>query len=206
MPVYFLTIGVSHKSPSRVLKIIAERGKMKQILLAIDGNVPSRPIFKYAADLCKHISARLCILQFIKNRKYRSLGADYAYYIHDGRNNGINNSIDNGVNNRVGTIANIETEGLDMSGQGDNHLGGISGPLKKMLKNPNCPVPYSVALSAGSPENVLSGYVDSHHDIVLAVFDPSHDHAPAFSRIKELKERLGVPLVVVDPAGMKKAH
>ena len=35
---------------------------MKQILLAIDGNDPSRPIFKYAADLCKHISARLCML------------------------------------------------------------------------------------------------------------------------------------------------
>lgn len=166
---------------------------MKQILLAIDGNVPSRPIFKYAADLCKHISARLCILQFIKNRKDRSFGADYADCV-------------NYANNMDGTIGNIELGGSDMPGQGDKGLAGISGPLKQMLKNPNCPVPYSVALSAGSPENVLSGYVDSHHDIVLAVFDPSHDHAPASSRIKELKERLGVPLVVVDPAGIKKAH
>lgn len=167
---------------------------MKQILLAIDGNVPSRPIFQYAADLCKHISARLCILQFIKNRKDQSLGADYANYI------------DSGVNNIDGTIGNIKTGGSGMPGQGDKRLAGVSGALKKMLKNPNCPVPYSVALSAGSPENVLSGYVDSHHDIVLAVFDPSHEHAPASSRIKELKERLGVPLVVVESAGIKKAH
>lgn len=156
---------------------------MKQVLLAIDGNVPSRLIFKYAADLCKHISARLCILQFIKNKKDRSFSMDYATY----------------SNNTDGTIENIATGGHDMPGQGDKHLAGISGPLKKMLKNPNCPVPYSVALSAGSPEKVLSGYVDSHHNIVLAVFDPSHERAPAFSRIKELKQRLGVPLVVVDP-------
>ncbi|WP_020589944.1 hypothetical protein [Desulfobacter curvatus] len=160
---------------------------MKQILLAIDGNVPSRPIFKYAADLCKHISARLCILQFIKKRKGKSFNTDYS-------------------SNIDGTIGNIEMEGSDLPYQGDKRLVGVSGPLKKMLKNPNCPVPYSVALSAGSPEHVLSGYVDSHHDIVLAVFDPSRDHVPAFARIKELKERLGVPLVVVDPAGIKKVH
>jgi hypothetical protein len=148
---------------------------MKQILLAIDGNVPSRQIFKYTADLCKHISARLCILQFIKNKKDQSFNTDDATY-----------------------SKNIDST-IDMPGQGDKRLAGISGPLKKMLKNPNSPVPYSIALSAGSPENVLSGYVDSHHNIVLAVFDPSHDHTPACSRIKELKERLGVPLVVVNP-------
>ena len=160
---------------------------MKQVLLAIDGNVPSRLIFKYAADLCKHISARLCILQFIKNRKDRSFSTDYATYLND---------ID-------GTIENIETGGRAMPGQGGKRLAGISGPLKKMLKHSNCPVPYSVALSAGSPENVLSGYVDSHQNIVLAVFDPSHDHAPAFSRIKVLKQRLGVPLVVVNPINLR---
>ncbi|WP_321495575.1 hypothetical protein [uncultured Desulfobacter sp.] len=160
---------------------------MKQILLAIDGNVPSRPIFNYAADLCEHISARLCILQFIKNRKGTAFGEDYTH-------------------NLDGTIGNFEIRDSELSGQGESRLAGISGPLKQMLKNPNCPVPYSVALSAGSPENVLSGYVDSHHDIVLAVFDPSHDHAPASSRIKELKKRLGIPLVVVDPAGLKKAQ
>lgn len=163
---------------------------MKQILLAIDGNVPSRPIFKYAADLCKNISARLCILQFVKNKKSGSFSKDCASY----------------PENMDGTIGAIEIGGRNMSGQKVNRLAGISGPLKKMLRTPNCPVPYSVALSVGSPENVLSGYIDSHHDIVLAVFDPSHDHPPAFARIKELKESLGVPLVVVDPAGTKKTH
>lgn len=163
---------------------------MKQILLAIDGNVPSRPIFQYAADLCKHISARLCILQFIKNRKGRLVATDYA----------------NNLDHMDVGIKNGEMECRDISGREAGRSGEISGPLKKMLKNPNCPVPYSVALSAGSPESVLSGYIDSHHDIVLAVFDPSHDHLPASARIKELKERLGVPLVVVDPAGSKKIH
>nr|WP_319491861.1 hypothetical protein [uncultured Desulfobacter sp.] len=163
---------------------------MKQILLAIDGNVPSRPIFKYAADLCKHISARLCILQFIKDKTGKLVNSEYA--------NNLGN-MDVGIKNR-------DMGCRDLSGLGDRGLAGLSGPLKKMLKNPNCPVPYSVALSADSPENVLSGYIDSHHDIVLAVFDPSHDHLPASARIKELKERLGVPLVVVDPAGAKKVH
>nr|WP_321404535.1 hypothetical protein [uncultured Desulfobacter sp.] len=163
---------------------------MKQILLAIDGNVPSRPIFKYAADLCKHISARLCILQFIKDKTGRLVNSEYS----------------NNPGNMDAGIKNGDMGCCDLSGLGDSGLAGLSGPLKKMLKNPNCPVPYSVALSADSPENVLSGYIDSHHDIVLAVFDPSHDHLPASARIKELKERLGVPLVVVDPAGTKKVH
>ncbi len=87
---------------------------MKQILLAIDGNVPSRPIFKYAADLCRHISARLCILQFIKNRKERALNAD-------------------SLNRMGGMVRNIEIGGRGMSGRSDNRPAEISGPLKTCL-------------------------------------------------------------------------
>lgn len=127
---------------------------MKQVLLAIDGEVPSRPVFKYAADLCRQIRAELCVLQFAPGEK--------------------------------------ETGPL---------IPSATSSLKKMLETPECKVPVSVDSSPGSLENDLSRYVESHHDIVLTVYDPSQDSPgsrPGLSkRLNRLKDKLGVPLVVI---------
>jgi len=126
---------------------------MKQILLAIDGEVPSRPVFQYATDLCRQIRAKLCILQFAPENRDKA------------------------------------------------ELLAASGPLKKMLEAPGCPVPVSVSSSAGSLEKDLSAYVDTHHDVVLTVYDPGLDRrqrsAGKGRRIDGLKKSLGVPLVVM---------
>jgi hypothetical protein len=126
---------------------------MKQILLAIDGEVPSPPVFQYATDLCRQIRANLCILQFAsENRDKREVFA-------------------------------------------------ASIPLKKMLETPGCPVPVSVSSSAGNLEKDLSAYVDTHHDVILTVYDPSQDRrqkaARRGRRIDGLKKSLGVPVVVM---------
>lgn len=42
---------------------------MKRVLLAINGDIPTNPIFNYAVGLCKRISADLDILQFINAQK-----------------------------------------------------------------------------------------------------------------------------------------
>ncbi len=126
---------------------------MKQILLAIDGEVPSRPVFQYATDLCRQIRAKLCILQFASENRDKT------------------------------------------------ELLAASAPLKKLLETPGCPVPVSVSSSAGSLEKDLSAYVNTHHDVILTVYDPSQDRrqktAGSNRRIDGLKKSLGVPLVVM---------
>lgn len=127
---------------------------MKQILLAIDGEIPSRPVFQYATDLCRQIRAELCILQFAPGNRNKA-----------------------------------------------EILSAASGPLKKMLEAPGCPVPVSISSSGGSLEKDLSAYVDTHHDVILTVYDPGQDRSRTDSkggrRIDGLKKSLGVPLVVV---------
>ncbi len=150
---------------------------MKQILLVIDGDVPSRPVFQYAAGLCKRVAAGLCILQFLKQRQIApaeqaALGLDRA----DGQST---------------------FPASRMLWRTDEHLAGVPESLKKMLNPSFCGVPFSVALSADKPENVLSGYIDAHHDIILTVFDPSRGSERTSGRIRLLKKTLGVPLVVV---------
>ena len=129
---------------------------MKQILLAIDGDKPSLPVFEYATDLCRQIRAELCILQHRNKAEV---------------------------------------------------LSQASGPLKELLNTPGCPVPVSVSSSAGSLEKDLSAYVDTHHDVILTVYDPGQDRRQKVTgkgrRIDGLKKILGVPLVVVKKKARK---
>jgi len=41
---------------------------MKQVLLAIDGDIPTDSVFQYAVGLCRRIQAQLNILQFVKKK------------------------------------------------------------------------------------------------------------------------------------------
>lgn len=156
---------------------------MKQILLAIDGEVPSRPVFQYAAGLCERVTASLCILQFLKKHQAGSpVPGDYPG----------SRKTDKGSDTDKDRL--VESKKMWRTGE---RLDGLPESLKKMLKPSLCGVPFSVALSADRPEDVLSGYIASHHDIILTVFDPSRVSERTPKRIRLLKETLGVPLVVV---------
>lgn len=123
---------------------------MREVLLAINGETPTRAAFQYATDLCQQVRAELRILQFTKDS-------------HGSRN--------------------------------------VPSPLKKLLADQSGNIPFKLAMSADSPENALSAYVDTHHDIILTVFDSARDNCtsppPKPIRMERLKKSLGVPLVVV---------
>ncbi|WDP91247.1 MAG: universal stress protein [Desulfobacter sp.] len=155
---------------------------MKQILLAIDGDTPTRPVYQYTADLCRQVKAELCILQFTTETQVRQCS----------------------LSTPKPDSPSLKTSAARQGGvcKADPILTGVPAPLKKMLKSPDCPVPFKVTLSAGTPETQLSDYIDTHHDIILTVYDPSLDRrratGSAATRINALKGKLQVPLVIVN--------
>lgn len=156
---------------------------MRQVLLAIDGETPTRAVFQYATELCQQVRAELRILQFIEDSQ-RLLLTPKRLKSRGSRQG------------KAFTAA--AGEG---SRKADELLCEVSGPLKKLLADQPGKVPFKLALSAETPERGLSDYVDTHHDIILTVFDQARDRETDKKKktlkLDRLKKTLGVPLVVV---------
>ncbi len=162
---------------------------MKQVLLAINGDIPTNSVFQYSVDFCKRISAELNILQFIQNRK-------------------ITHCISSTKNRvgRLGKFLEAYFAGAAFAEQGvfymaDEFLSGVSDPLRDLIKFNKIGVPFKVTLSNGDPETELSSYIDNHRKIVLMIFDPSKDmeNQPKkyLATVEQIKKKLYVPLVVL---------
>ena len=162
---------------------------MKQVLLAINGDIPTNSAFLYSVDLCKRISAELNILQFIKDRKLTQRLTTTKKRV-----------------GRLGRFLEDSFAGVAFAEEGafylaDEFLSGVSDPLKQLIKVNESGVSFKVALSHGNPETDLLNYIDNHQEIVLTVFDPStnmRNHPRQYLAIMEqIKKKLCVPLVVV---------
>ncbi len=164
---------------------------MKQVLLAINGDIPTNSVFQYAVSLCTRISADLKILQFIGGRKLTQCLSSTKKKVR---------SIGHFLEDSFAGIAFAEHGEFYMA---DEILSGVSEPLKEMLTlNDSC-VSFTVILSDGEPETDLSRYIEENRDIVLTIFDPSVDTPvqPGLNLaiIDQIKQNLSVPLVVVSP-------
>lgn len=163
---------------------------MKQVLLAINGETPSRKAFQYAVDLSRRLRAELSILRFIdKDRLVAYFKKTRKKAFRLGRF----------LENSFAGIAFAE-EGLPMdTGQ---VLAGVSDPLNDFLKNNSDDIPLKITVSHGDPEKDLGCFVDSHHDVVLTILDSPKRETESLkkkeARIKELKKKLGIPVVVIN--------
>jgi hypothetical protein len=162
---------------------------MKQVLLAINGNIPTNTVFNYAVGLCTGIRAELGILQFVKNKKWAACLLSTPKKVR-----------------HLGKILEDSFAGAAFAEEGmfcaaDEILSGVSKPLKQLLDKNKMSVPYRVVLSNGNPETDLSQYIENHHEIILAIFDPSKDAGKNFGaqlpEIEQIRKRFRVPLVFV---------
>ncbi len=163
---------------------------MKQVLLAIDGNIPTDSVFQYAVGLCRRIQAELNILQFIKTESLTQCISATQKKV-----------------GRLGKLLEDSFAGIAFAEEGVPHLAGeflpdVSDSLKKLIKgNPDSGVYYKASASSGTPEKELFNYIDDHQDIVLTIFDPSTDPRSktgrSFTTIETIKKKLRIPLVVV---------
>ncbi len=166
---------------------------MKQVLLAIDGAMPTITVFQYAVGLCRRIGAELNILQFLQE-------ARVSCRLGETR----------GKVGRLGRLLEDSFAGVAFAEEGlfkmaDSLSVNVSDPLKELIETSPNPVRVKASVSAGRPETDLSNYVDTHQDVVLTIFDPSVDQSrlPGLRRtmIKNIRKNLKVPLVVVRPPG-----
>lgn len=164
---------------------------MKQILLTIDGNIPTRSVFESAVALCKRISAELRILQFINNRKL-------DVFLQKTKHNVFR--VGRYLEKSFAAAAYAEAGEQVMA---EEMLSEVCGPLKQLLpESEKAGVPFQVSVSSGNPEKDLPAYVDSHQDIIMAIYDSSSkedkspDSSPA-SLVERLKSKLAVPLVII---------
>ncbi len=162
---------------------------MKQVLLAINGELPTKAIFRYSVDLCKRVGAELNILQFIEETKIVQCISRTKKRVK-----------------RLGKILEDSFTGIAFAEEGvpemaEEFLPGISGPLKELIKTHRPGISLKLSASYANPERELSNYIDTHQDIILAVFDPSEDQQSPHSlkMIENIRPKLGVPLVVVKP-------
>ena len=162
---------------------------MKQVLLAINGDIPTSAVFHYSVGLCKRINAELNILQFVKEEKLAQCISNTKKRVK-----------------RLGKLLEDSFAGIAFAEEGlpemaSEFLSEISGPLKELIKVNPPGLSLKVAVSNGNPEIELSNYIDKHQDIILTVFDPSGDQQNlpkhSLALIERIRRKLGVPLVVV---------
>jgi len=163
---------------------------MKQILLAINGDIPTKTVFQYSVDLCNRIRAELNILQFIKSGSLTRRLTDTHKKV--GR-------LGKFLEDSFAGVAFAEAGSFSMA---DEMLSGVSDPLRELIKNSQTRVPFKVAFSHESLETELSSYIDQHQDIVLTIFDPATDirkHPQKYlATMAQIKKKLCIPLVTVN--------
>ena len=167
---------------------------MKEILLAIDGNSPTKCTFQYAVDLCKRIKAGLRILQFIRKKQKQSCLSDTSQDIDH-----VEKTLE-----LVSLGSAAFPQDVD-KGIAHELSSNYSVSMKDLLpRSQKAGVPFKMFLSSGEPEKELPDYIDNHQEIVLMVLDAS-SHMQQHSRYNKsrkkslgrIKKNLTVPLVIV---------
>ena len=165
---------------------------MKQVLLAINGEQPTFSVFQYAVDLCKRIDAKLSILQFLNEQKYKTNFSSTKKKVK---------RIGRFLENSFADIALAEEGSLFTTGETSDD---VTSPLQKLLAAHKNLSLHRVAFCGGNPEKDLPEFIEEHQGIVLTIFDPTEDSPGSPStvpvQIKKLKKKIDVPFVIVHPA------
>jgi hypothetical protein len=163
--------------------------EMKQILLTINGSIPTNSVFQYSVGLCKRLQTQLNILQFVKDTSLQQCNSSTRSRVE-----------------RLGKFLENSFVGVAFAEQGafgmaDDFLPGTSDSLKNLIKTNKIEIPFKVGLGSGNLKAELFNYVENHQKIILTIFDPAkdtqNDPKQQLEMINEIKKNLCVPLVVV---------
>ena len=94
---------------------------MKQVLLAINGDIPTNLVFQYSVGLCKRMKAELNILQFMQNRKLT-----HCIFSTKKRVGRLGKFLED-------SFAGVAFAEQDVFYMADEFLSGVSDPLKDLI-------------------------------------------------------------------------
>lgn len=162
---------------------------MKKVLLAINGDTPTKTIFRYAVDLCRRMKADLDIIQIIKEKRITDCISSTKKKVES-----FNRAMEDSFAGVAFAEENFQAEGVEITT-------GISPPLKHLIEQDKPEVLKQVTLGNGDLETELSIYIENRKNVVLTIFDPSSEERKRRLKnrfkIKLLRKKLCVPLVVV---------
>lgn len=155
---------------------------MKKILLVIDGVTPDKRTFRYAVQLCKEINAELNVLQIIRQKKPVSCRLCVCQKT--------------GPADVQAGNGGYETSGIESS--------SASERIRRFLPESEYEgVRCRVIVKSGNPDQEIVNYIDTHWDVVIAVYDsPTEVFGKAGLKFKKTAIRgwaknLTVPMVTV---------
>jgi nucleotide-binding universal stress UspA family protein len=166
---------------------------MEKVLLAIDGGTPDQKAFRYAIALCKQIKAELSIFQIIRPQYYRE-------YIKKIRKKALlaRTYIEGSMVAATFAEAGEHETALDIVAEASKQIEHLLSESKK--EGVHC----HFSIKSGNPEKEIINYVNDHRDVVLAIFDASHQDVNRIVNVSEkknalarIKKDLPVPLVTV---------
>lgn len=167
---------------------------MKKVLLAIDGITPDHKVFHYAIQLCKRIKAELNVFQIINPRNY----GEYLKKVRKSANHARRYFASTMVAATFAEAGEHETAQEIMSEALQNYQQLLPESEKEG-------VPCHFSMKSGIPDQEIIDYVNSHRDIVVAIYDRGlHEHdKPKITKKKKttprrLRHQLAVPLVVIN--------
>lgn len=167
---------------------------MERVLLAVDGIAPNRKVFRYAVELCKRIQAELTVFQIIHPKKY-------SKHLKEIRKKVSHTKVYIEGSMMAATFAEAgehETAEEIMS-EALNRINRLVSESKK--EGVQC----HFSIKPGNPEKEIVNYVNGHRDVVLTIYDGTDEDtgrtgilSKKKSVLSDIKERLHIPLVVVN--------
>ncbi len=160
---------------------------MEKVLLAINGETPDRKVFRYAVQLCQRIRAELNVLQIINPRAYK----EYISKVCTGASQ-VKKCIEDSM------IAVTFAE----AGEFETAKNAADRALKQLFpESEKEGVKYNLTVKSGNPGKEILDYVNEHRDVVLAIYDNTHEEDQTPNKknavAAEIKQNLPVPLVMV---------
>ncbi len=166
---------------------------MEKVLLAIDGITPDQKVFQYAVELCKRIKADLNIFQIVNP-------ANYKEYLKELRKS--TKRAGKYMESTMAAVAFAEAgeheTALDIMAEASKNTKRLFPELEKTG------VHYKYYIKSGDSDKEIIDYVDSHRNVVLAIYDASAFMGRLKNRKKRnieparIKEKLSIPLIVVN--------
>lgn len=161
--------------------------------MAIDGITPDQKVFQYAIELCKRIKADLNIFQIVNPVNYKE-------YLKELRKS--TKQAGKYMESTMAAVAFAEAgeheTALDIMAEASKNTGRLLPEVEK------AGVQCKYFIKSGDSDKEIIDYVDTHRDVVLAIYDASVSMKRLKGRKKKtvrplkIKEKLPIPMVVVN--------
>lgn len=161
---------------------------MEKVLLAVDGNRPSRRVLDYSLELCKRIRAGLDILHVVKDSRYVEIFEKQRDRVK---------RLGKYLEAAQVAVAFAEADEQDTARQVISRaIDEMNGFARRSADNG---ILCELSYRKGASENEIPRFVEEHPEVILTIFDsPEQNDSAVTRRFEKIRQTLSVPVVKID--------